>query len=135
MSFQWKHFFNVADALTSSNNPAAPSSDDLREAFLRTAIGRFYYSAFGEAYLYVASNVEQPPQEVERSSKKHQWVVEQLESHSDPTIRSAGQRLKTLRRYRNQADYEARIQRSTPERMAEFSKEYASRILQTLAGK
>lgn len=129
MSFRWKHFFNVADALSSGGDPP---SKDLKEAYLRTAIGRFYFSAFGEAYAYVVRNVETPPKDVERSGEKHRWVAEKLEESDRGTLRNVGQRLKTLRKYRNQADYDARIKRSTPERMAEFSKDYAQKILKTL---
>ena len=136
MSFDWKHFFHVAYDLTTST----VSGPQLEEAYRRTAVGRYYYSAFGVCYSYVKSHLRKPTSAVAKSGEKHGWVIQELQQSGDNNLVGVSQQLKTLRNYRNIADYEDVLEVNIagkkmtlpPYRLAELSYYRALQILTAL---
>ena len=136
MSFDWKHFFHVAYDLTTST----VSTPQLEEAYRRTAVGRYYYSAFGVCYSYVKSHLNTPSEDVSHTGKKHGWVIKELQQSGDNNLVGVSHQLKTLRNYRNIADYEDVLEVNiagkkmtlTPYRLAELSYYTARKILSAL---
>lgn len=93
MSFDWSEYLNLAREL-------AQAMTD--EAKMRSAISRAYYAAFIKARNFL--------QEREgltiASENSHQYLINQFKNSSDPARTKLGERLKRLRVYRNQADYD-----------------------------
>lgn len=94
MSFNWLLYLEVADKLT-----VLPDRG-LEEAYLRSAVSRYYYGVFcrsreileNKGYVFPKRNV-------------HQKVIDALKSEEA----SAGVNLDRLRRERNQADYDETV--------------------------
>ena len=92
--FQWEDFKEVADELI--KNP--------QEAYVRSAMGRYYYSIFGSTRDYLVNVMNK----YEFDSKKdiHKKVYDELmNSHNSNEIHLA-ECLKFLREIRNNADYD-----------------------------
>lgn len=87
------NFLEVADRL----------KDDPNEAFQRTSVGRSYYAVF--LYFRDYLNSKGISKQIEPKKDIHDFVINCL-SYSDTSIGSkVGQKLRELRQYRREADY------------------------------
>ncbi|MEG3932615.1 HEPN domain-containing protein [Microcoleus sp. T3_B1] len=105
MRFDWSEYLNLAQELAATNSESSPN----REAKLRSAISRAYYSTFCLARNYLR-DIEKDPRlfRKNRDINEHQYVAEEFIYH--PTKRKKmvkiGENLSRLRELRNKADYE-----------------------------
>jgi uncharacterized protein (UPF0332 family) len=101
MSFHWADYLTLAQELTSLS-----AGSSIREAYLRSAISRAYYTAFLEARDYL---VETVGEKVPSDRNVHQYVADTFERSRDTRHRRVGGYLRHLRLIRNRADYSSRI--------------------------
>ena len=105
MRFDWSEYLNLAQELAATNSDSSGN----REAKLRSAISRAYYSTFCLARNYLR-DIEKDPRlfRKNRDIKEHQYVAEEFIYH--PTKKKnmvkIGENLSRLRELRNKADYE-----------------------------
>ncbi|MEG3894555.1 MULTISPECIES: HEPN domain-containing protein [unclassified Microcoleus] len=105
MKFDWSEYLNLAQELAATNNDSSAN----REAKLRSAISRAYYSTFCLARNYLR-DIEKDPRlsRKNRDINEHQYVAEEFIYH--PTkmkhMVKIGENLSRLRELRNKADYE-----------------------------
>ncbi|MEG3902452.1 HEPN domain-containing protein [Microcoleus sp. B4-C5] len=105
MRFDWSEYLNLAQELAATNSDSSAN----REAKLRSAISRAYYSTFCLARNYLR-DIEQDPRlfRKNRDINEHQYVAEEFIEH--PTqmknMVKIGENLSRLRELRNKADYE-----------------------------
>lgn len=103
MKFDWSEYFNLAKELGETS----------KEAELRSAVSRAYYSAFCLARNYLR-DIQQYPRLWRNKTYEidaHQYVAEKFihnQSKSQPMI-EIGKDLTRLRKMRNKADYEDTI--------------------------
>ena len=103
MRFDWSEYLNLAQELAATNS----DSSDNREAKLRSAISRAYYSTFCLARNYLR-DIEQDPTlfRNNRDINEHQYVANEFIDH--PTkmknMVKIGENLSRLRELRNKAD-------------------------------
>ncbi|MEG4504299.1 HEPN domain-containing protein [Microcoleus sp. F6_B4] len=105
MKFDWSEYLNLAQELAATNSDSSAN----REAKLRSAISRAYYSTFCLARNYLR-DIEKDPRlfRKNRDINEHQYVAEEFIYH--PTkmknMVKIGENLSRLRELRNKADYE-----------------------------
>ena len=105
MRFDWSEYLNLAQELAATNSDSSAN----RDAKLRSAISRAYYSTFCLARNYLR-DIEQDPRlfRKNRDINEHQYVAEEFIYH--PTkmknMVKIGENLSRLRELRNKADYE-----------------------------
>jgi len=105
MRFNWSEYLNLAQELAATNSDSSAN----RDAKLRSAISRAYYSTFCLARNYLR-DIEKDPRlfRKNRDINEHQYVAEEFIYH--PTkmknMVKIGEKLSKLRELRNKADYE-----------------------------
>ena len=105
MRFDWSEYLNLAQELAATNSDCSGN----REAKLRSAISRAYYSAFCLARNYLR-DIEKDPRlfRKNRDINEHEYVAKEFIYH--PTqmknMVKIGENLSRLRELRNKADYE-----------------------------
>jgi uncharacterized protein (UPF0332 family) len=105
MKFDWSEYLKLAQELAATNS----DSSDNKEAKLRAAISRAYYSTFclGRNYL---RDIEKDPTlfRKNRDINEHQYVAEKFINHrsKNKNMVKIGENLSRLRELRNKADYE-----------------------------
>lgn len=92
MSFDWKEFHDVGDHLE-SHSP--------KEAYQRSAVGRYYYSC----YHLVKDYFEKKYFSLGFQDNPHQTLIEYLKLYGDKNEAKISKYLSKLRGYRNKADY------------------------------
>jgi len=105
MRFDWSEYLNLAQELAATNSDSSPN----REAKLRSAISRAYYSTFGLAQNYLREIDKDPILfSKNRNINKHQYVAEAFIYHrsKNKNMVKIGENLSRLRGIRNNADYE-----------------------------
>jgi len=108
MRFEWSEYLNLAQELAATNSDSLAN----REAKLRSAISRAYYSTFCLARNYLR-DIEKDRTffRKNRDINEHQYVAEEFIYH--PTkmknMVKIGENLSRLRELRNKADYEDTI--------------------------
>lgn len=98
MAFDWAEFLAVAEHLHT-----APAPTCTREALLRSVVGRAYYAAYGVARQYAAQHLGF---RVHGQPDDHVRLPWRLISYGLPL---AGTRLKDLRDWRNECDYDDNV--------------------------
>ena len=105
MRFDWSEYLNLAQELAATNS----DSSDNREAKLRSAISRAYYSTFCLARNYLR-DIEKDPRlfRKNRDINEHQYVANEFIYHRTKMTNMVkiGEKLSKLRELRNKADYE-----------------------------
>ncbi len=105
MRFDWSEYLNLAQELAATNSDCSGN----REAKLRSAISRAYYSAFclGRNYLRDIEK-DRTLLDKNRNINKHQYVAEAFIDHrsKNRNMVKIGENLSRLRDIRNKADYE-----------------------------
>jgi uncharacterized protein (UPF0332 family) len=100
MKFDWSEYFNLAKELAETS----------KEAELRSAVSRAYYSAFCLARNYLR-DIQQGPRFSRNKTydiNVHQYVADEFVHHQSKsqTMIEIGKDLSRLRKMRNKADYE-----------------------------
>jgi uncharacterized protein (UPF0332 family) len=100
MKFDWSEYFNLAKELAETS----------KEAELRSAVSRAYYSAFCLARNYLR-DIQQDTKLWRKKTydiNAHQYVAEKFiyNQSKSQTMREIGKDLSRLRKMRNKADYE-----------------------------
>ncbi|WP_333338841.1 HEPN domain-containing protein [Microcoleus sp. BROC3] len=105
MRFDWSEYLNLAQELSATNSDSSAN----REAKLRSAISRAYYSTFCLARNYLR-DIEKDPRlfRKNRDINEHQYVAEAFINHrsKNKNMVKIGENLSRLRELRNKADYE-----------------------------
>ncbi len=105
MRFEWSEYLNLAQELAATNSDSSAN----REAKLRSAISRAYYSTFCLARNYLR-DIEKDRTffRKNRDIKEHQYVAEEFINHriKNKNMVKIGENLSRLRELRNKADYE-----------------------------
>lgn len=91
MSFDWKEFQEVGDNLKKTP----------REAYQRSAIGRYYYSCYAPVKEYFETVIRV----IGSDENSHMAIIEGLRKSNEDKENDLGGALYNLRRYRNNADY------------------------------
>jgi len=108
MRFDWSEYFNLAQELAATNSDSSAN----RDAKLRSAISRAYYSTFCLARNYLR-DIEKDPRlfRKNRDINEHQYVAEEFIYHrsKNKNMVKIGENLSSLRELRNKADYEDTI--------------------------
>jgi hypothetical protein len=122
MPFEWKAFVDLARELGKLAPGLANS-----EAYLRTALSRSYFGAYGHARKYAAEFLQfQAREDVDDHGR--------LRAHLKSKRRSGdGDRLDLLRQWRNQADYVDDLTSVDLNDMLAKATEMAERVLASLA--
>lgn len=92
--FIWSDFYEVGLNL----------SKNTEEAYLRSAIGRYYYAIFGMARLYLTDTMKE--RRYKSRNNIHKKLIKRLMNSNDKNESSVGEILETLRKRRNWADYD-----------------------------
>ena len=92
ISFDWEKFYDVGDCLRNISE---------REEYQRTAVGRYYYAAFG----LVKNYYEETHHKKVPSNEGHSFLIENLKKSNFKEEVDLGKNLEKLREYRNHADY------------------------------
>lgn len=92
MSFDWKEFYGVGVHLESHSS---------KEAYQRSAVGRYYYSC----YHSVRDYFENKYFPLGHQDSPHQTLIEYLKYYGDDDEADLADSLSKLRTYRNKADY------------------------------
>ena len=105
MRFDWSEYLNLAQELAATNSESSAN----REAKLRSAISRAYYSTFCLARNYLR-DIEKDPIlfRKNRATNEHKYVAEAFICHlsKNKNMVKIGENLSRLRDLRNNADYE-----------------------------
>ena len=106
MRFDWSEYLNLAQELAATNSDSSGN----REAKLRSAISRAYYSTFCLARNYLRDiEKDQTLLDKNRDINKHQYVANAFINHRNNKKKNMvkiGENLSRLRELRNKADYE-----------------------------
>jgi uncharacterized protein (UPF0332 family) len=98
MSFNWEDYLRFAEQL--NNNPSEP----LKEAKLRSAVSRAYYSAF----CYTADLIDKTEDDyLKHNESDHQLVPDYLEARG---LYKIAEYLNDLRESRNNCDYDSEVE-------------------------
>lgn len=92
--FIWSDFYEVGLNLSKNTD----------EAYLRSAIGRYYYAIFGMARLYLTNIREERTYNTKRNT--HQKIIKRLKESKDKNEIEVGEVLENLRKKRNFSDYD-----------------------------
>ena len=96
MTFNWGKFYYVGLCLRNISQ---------KEEYQRSAIGRYYYAAFGLVKnYYEKTHHQQVP-----SNQGHSFLIKELKNSNFKEEVDLGKNLEKLREYRNQADYRNRF--------------------------
>ena len=105
MRFDWSEYLNLAQELAATNSDSSAN----RDAKLRSAISRAYYSTFCLARNYLR-DIEKDSIlfRKNRNINEHQYVAEAFIDHrsKNKNLVKIGENLSRLRELRNKADYE-----------------------------
>ena len=105
MRFEWSEYLNLAQELAATNSESSAN----RDAKLRSAISRAYYSTFCLARNYLR-DIEKDSIlfRKNRNINEHQYVAEAFIDHrsKNKNLVKIGENLSRLRELRNKADYE-----------------------------
>src|SRR4028118_2057249 len=105
MRFDWSEYLNLAQDLAATNSDSSAN----REAKLRSAISRVYYSTFCLARNYLR-DIEKDLTlfRKNRDINEHQYVAEKFinQRSNNKNMVKIGENLSRLRELRNKADYE-----------------------------
>ena len=89
MTFTWDKFYDVGNCMKNISK---------KEEYQRSAVGRFYYAAFGLVKNYYE----------DKSNDSHSFLINELEkSYGDE--KALGENLRKIRRFRNYADYDSKF--------------------------
>lgn len=95
MTFTWDKFYDVGRCMKNISK---------KEEYQRSAVGRFYYAAFG----LVKNYYEDKYQKTVPSNCSHSFLINELEkSYGDE--KALGENLRKIRRFRNYADYDSKF--------------------------
>lgn len=91
-SFDWKEFYGVGEHLMEFSN---------KEAYQRSAVGRYYYACFGVArnYYKTTQHKEVP------SHNSHNFLINYFNNSPFNEEQEIGKKLQKIRKYRNKSDY------------------------------
>lgn len=126
--FQFSDYVSLATTLKAELPDSANDEslkDNSAQAKLRTAISRAYYGAFREVFFF-ARNEDRMAEfhdEQRNKGKDHEILITKFQSHNDGLRKAIGDKLLTLRRKRNNADYELESQFIRPREVAILLKE------------
>jgi len=119
MSFAWRDYLGLAEALVQARTTLAPE-----EACCRAAVRRAYYAVYGVARIQARDHeVLQLP----ATGAAHQQVSLHYRTGPSPRHREIGERLRQLRRARNRADYADQLAR--PVATAQWAVRQARQVL------
>jgi uncharacterized protein (UPF0332 family) len=102
MGFDWAKYLTLAQEQVELSKKHTN-----KDALLRCAISRAYYSAFCNARNYLRDF--EKAKGLGKSSKVHQLVIDQFEGSNNTTKKDIGAFLRRLREFRNNADYQDRF--------------------------
>lgn len=91
MNFDWSKFYDVGKCMKNISE---------REEYQRSAVGRYYYAAFG----LVKNYYENKYNRIVPSNDSHSFLINELE-RSFGYERTIGKKLRKMRKFRNFADY------------------------------
>lgn len=95
MTFDWDKFYDVGNCMKNISE---------KEEYQRSAVGRFYYAAFG----LIKSYFEDKYHIIVPSNDSHSFLINELEkSYGDEKV--LGENLRKIRRFRNFADYDEKF--------------------------
>lgn len=95
MTFTWDKFYDVGRCMKNISK---------KEEYQRSAVGRFYYAAFG----LVKNYYEDKYQKTVPSNCSHSFLINELEkSYGDE--KALCENLRKIRRFRNYADYDSKF--------------------------
>lgn len=104
MDFNWECYLSLAEALMNTAKELEGNTNTnqacLREAYLRSALSRFYYGVFCVAHNLLSKYVQIPRKDT------HNFVICMYSTASDPQVQKIGNNLKRLWGTRKQADYD-----------------------------
>ena len=123
MAFDWTLFHEVACELISDSRQ---QESRLEEAYARTAISRFYYSAFHPLRRILEDQIGDIP----RDESKNEYVRKTYIECEDPVTKALGRELEQLWGRRVESDYRWWI--SVDSNLAVSSKRMAQDILNKL---
>ncbi len=92
MTFNWANFYDVGNCMKDISK---------KEEYQRSAVGRYYYAAFGQVKKYFEEkhHISIP------SNNSHSFLINELEN-SFGDEKTLGEYLRKIRRFRNYADYD-----------------------------
>jgi len=122
MSFDWREYLALAEALVQGRTTLAPE-----EACCRAAISRAYYAVYGVARTQARDHAGL---QVPATSDAHQQVGVHYRTGPTPRHRAIGEHLRQLRRARNRADYADQLAR--PVATAQWAVRQARQVLRQL---
>jgi len=123
MRFDWTKYLTLAQ-----DQVKLSKGHTNKEALLRCAISRAYYSAFCNARNYLRDF--EKAKGLGHSSKVHQLVIDQFEDSANTAKKDMGAILRRLREFRNHADYQDRFRNL--DKTAVLSLSYAEEIIECL---
>ena len=91
MTFDWSKVYDVGKCMKNISE---------REEYQRSAVGRYYYAAFG----LVKNYYENKYNKIVPSNDSHSFIIKELE-RSFGYERTLGKKLRKMRNFRNFADY------------------------------
>ena len=92
--FIWSDFYEVGLDLSKNTD----------EAYLRSAIGRYYYAIFGMARLYLTNTMHERTYNTKNNI--HKKLIKRLRESKDENESYIGKVLNDLRKKRNSSDYD-----------------------------
>lgn len=92
--FIWADFYEVGLDLSKNTD----------EAYLRSAIGRYYYAIFGMARLYLTNTMHERTYNTKNNI--HKKLIKRLRESKDENESYIGKVLNDLRKKRNSSDYD-----------------------------
>jgi hypothetical protein len=118
MSFDWREYLGLADALVQTRTTLASE-----EACCRAAVSRAYYAVYGVARTQAR---DQEDLHVPATGDAHQQLGVHYRTGPTPRHRAIGEHLRQLRRARNRADYADQLAR--PVAMAQWAVRQARQL-------
>jgi len=119
MSFAWRDYLELAEALVQARTTLAPE-----EACCRAAVSRAYYAVYGVARTQARDH---EGLHLTATGEAHQQVSLHYRTGPSPRHREIGERLRQLRRARNRADYADQLAR--PVATAQWAVRQARQVL------
>lgn len=109
ISFDWEKFYDVGFCMKNISQ---------KEEFQRSAVGRYYYAAFGKVKKYYENkyNITIP------SKDSHRILINYLIRSQNKQERDIGRNLNKFRRIRNYADYDSIFYLSNVKKAEKFYK-------------
>jgi len=111
MTFDWECYLSLSEAMMDKAEELKgdATQECLREAYLRSALSRFYYGVYGIAENILSRYIPKP--------HTHAFVFCEYESSPYKPVKKVGENLKRLWKYRKKADYDEEIKDSHDEIM------------------